>query len=544
MNSVAKESEYQQSLNEQLRNKFHLNLEPFGETLQLFFQGGQRQHNLETLRHLVNFGDMVLLLTGDSGSGKTTLIRELKKCVEDNVSVVSLKPSLISSPKKLVSELCKKFSVPQVDGEPSVRSMDRVTQHFSQDAAIGKRTLLIVDDAHKTNKEAFQLLVSTFKKLSGEAGVCLLISGRKGVLHSMTLEGVEPDNCSWVHQIQLKPLSCDDATAYVSARLVRAGAVAVPDLSSAQSAALHELGKGCPGRINRIAPAVLLDVFGVSEEKTRSPKGVSWLLAGISVSLLVSFLVIAYQYNLFYSSSEVGALVTVQADPVVSSEEFSARARLAEVITRETLPPSPFYLPDGEIKSTKDLSVVSASEVLESMEEPKGAGLEKDTAVSVEKSAIEEVKIEPLKEKSDVPVGNVAGLAEASAKLKIQDVPVPPKAGPEILPIKQVKVAEGASGRHAAFRSEAWVNTQPSSAYTIQVLGSRSEETTIKYIDKAGDSVRLFYLESTYKGGAWFVVISNIYDNKESARKALSALPVVIKKQKPWLRSVKGLQSK
>ena len=544
MNSVTKESEYQQSLNEQLRNKFHLNLEPFGDAVQLFFQGGQRQHNLETLRHLVNFGDMVLLLTGDSGSGKTTLIGELKKCVEDNVSVVSLKPSLISNPKKLVSELCKKFSVQQVDGEPIARSMDRVTQHFSQDAAIGKRTLLVVDDAHKTNKEAFQLLVSTFKTLSGEAGVCLLISGRKGVLHSMTLEGVEPDSCSWIHQIQLKPLSRDDATAYVNARLVRAGAVVAPELSGAQSAALHELGKGCPGRINRIAPAVLLDVFGVSEEKKRSPKGVSWLLAGISVSLLISFLVIAYQYNLFYSSSEGEAPATPQADLVVGSDELSARAKLADAVTREKLPPSPFYLPDGEIKSTKELSVASVPEVLESIEESKSASLEKDMVASVEKRVIEDVIIQPLEGKSDVLVDNVVGIAEASVKLNTQEATITSEAELETMPLQRVEVTEGVLGRHTAFRSEAWVNKQSSSAYTIQVLGSRSEETTIKYIDKAGDSVRLFYLESTYKGGAWFVVISNIYSNKESARKALSALPIVIKKQKPWLRSVKGLQNK
>ncbi len=93
MNSVAKESERQQSMNEQLRDKYRLKVEPFGDSAHLFFQGAQRQHNLETLRHLVNFGDMVLLLTGDSGSGKTTLINELAKHVVNDVNVVCLKPT-------------------------------------------------------------------------------------------------------------------------------------------------------------------------------------------------------------------------------------------------------------------------------------------------------------------------------------------------------------------------------------------------------------------------------------------------------------------
>ena len=526
MNSVAKESEHQQSLNEQLRNKYHLKIEPFGDVAHLFFQGAQRQHNLETLRHLVNFGDMVLLLTGDSGSGKTTLISELAKCVVDDINIVSLKPLLISNPRKLISELCKKFNVHQVDGEPVERSMNRFVQHFYQDATTatttGKRTLLVIDDAHKTNKESFQLLVSIFKQLSNDAGVCLLISGRKNILHSITADGVEPDSCSWIHQIQLKPFSLDDAATYVSLKLVRAGASVEPGLSSAQQRALHELGKGCPGRINRIAPAVLLDVFGASENKKRNPKGFSWLLAGISVSLLISFVVIAYQYRLFSGSPEAVPVVEPLNDHVASTDVLSARDRLAEIISHEKEPLSPSYSPDGEIKLTED------------MLEPLALSEAPDAAEVEELEGVEEAGRDVLEDKVDVPVDPIT---EPKVLL-----PAPEKKKAAKVELK--KDIEKTEVRHSGFRSEAWVNKQSSSAYTVQILGSRNEETAIKYLDKVDASLHFLYVESTYKGGPWFVVVSGIYVDKVAARKALASLPLAVKKQKPWLRSVKGLQSK
>ena len=540
MNSVTKESEYQQSLNEQLRNKYHLKFEPFSDGVYLFFQGAQRQHNLETLRHLVNFGDMVLLLTGDTGSGKTTLIGELAKHVENDVEVVSLKPSLISNPKKLVSELCKKLNVHQVDGEQIDSSMDRVVEHFTQEATTGKRTIVVVDDAHQTNKESFQLLVSTFKQLGADAGACLLISGRKSVLHSITSKGVEPDSCNWIHQIQLKPFSLDDAAAYVNLRLIRAGASGDLDFSNEQRAAIHELGKGCPGRINRIAPAVLLDVFGVSEGKKKKPKGLGWLLAGISASLLFSFLVIAYQYNLFFVSSEGGAPVELQVDVSVGSEVLTAREKLAEILAHESEPLVPSYTADGEIKSMEDVSREPSIELPEEPKEDLNITVVGEVALDVEESVMGGVEVESPKDKDEVPVPNIVKRANAE-KAVVQEKVLESEGEPEKI---ELKVVDKAESRHSGFRSEAWINKQASSAYTIQVLGSRNEKTAIKYIDKASASARLLYIESTYKGGAWFVVMSGVYIDKDAARKAMSSLPVIIKKQKPWLRSVKGLQSK
>ena len=57
-------SDQESLLTEQLKQHFDLHIDPFSPLNKVFYEGGQRHHNLETLRHMSIFGDMVLLLTG------------------------------------------------------------------------------------------------------------------------------------------------------------------------------------------------------------------------------------------------------------------------------------------------------------------------------------------------------------------------------------------------------------------------------------------------------------------------------------------------
>lgn len=555
MNSVAKGSENKQSLSDQLREKFRLKAEPFGEATQLFYQGAQRQHNLETLRHLVNFGDMLLLLTGDSGSGKTTLIAELSKQVATDVRVLSLKPSLISTPRKLVEELCKKLELRQIDGEPAERAMDRIVQRCQHDSQTGKRTLIVVDDAEKASKDSFQFLVSTFKQLGNDAGVCLLMSGQPSVLQYLTSDGVEPSRCGWMHQLQLKPFSQEDAETYVSLRLIRAGAVSEPELSASQRSALHELGKGCPGRINRIAPGVLLDVFSAATTEKEPPKSLSWLLVGIAAALILSFLVIGYQYKIIPGSLESTAmdepastsLDILDGENSLPASEMVTLSKSSKV--GDSLGDKSYG--DGESRNVLDdvsLGMAQSETAAERNVEFRSGGLEvsSDVAVSSELEQprrlindSREGQVAPKLEPKTEPVSD-----DVSQKMsEVEEITRTPKTEAVSKPVVPENASSVASkNQHSRFRSASWLNEQPQEAYTIQLLGSRSESTAVKYVDKADASIELFYLASTYKGKPWFVVIAGVFPGKEAARAGLSKLPASMQKQQPWIRSIKGLR--
>ncbi|UZE95633.1 AAA family ATPase [Alkalimarinus alittae] len=556
MNAAVTESDHKLSLNDQLRDKYQLKTEPFGEATSLFFQGAQRQHNLETLRHLVSYGDMVLVLTGASGSGKSTLISELGRHIVDGIRVIALNPTLIASPRKLTFELCKRLDLQLVEGEPVSRTMARVLDACAHNAAKSERLLLVVDDAHKINKDSFKLLLSTFRDLGSDSGICLLVSGRQEILQSITQEGVDPTTCSWIHQIHLKPFSQDDAETYVRLRLARAGSKVEPVLTDVQKKALSVLGKGCPGRINRIAPAVLLDSFELASPKKSSPKGLSWLLVGIVASLLVSFAVIGHQYNLF-SSSDVERVTTGEVVRVESRVANDAQGDLLAK-SREEID---IKLKQAEIKAG---SLPAIAELIDVGAVEGNVG--DDLAVAAtEAQTVSSSISKPTVDVAGEPVYTAEGVIQASPIVediakpeKVEKAPTTKPVAPEVsaekveLSAKTEKLnREGeanaivnnatVSTRHSRFRGGDWVSTQSKGSYTIQVLGSRNEQTATKYIDSERASKELLYIESTYKEKPWFVVLLGVYPNKAAAKAEMARLPRSIKKQKPWVRSLEGL---
>ena len=554
MNAAATEHDQKLSLNDQLRDKYQLKTEPFGDATHLFFQGAQRQHNLETLRHLVSFGDMVLLLTGGSGSGKSTLIAELGRQVVDSIRMVNLKPSLITSPRKLALELCKRLDLQQVEGEPITRTMDRVLEVCAHNAASGMRLLLVVDDAHKANSESLNVLLSTFRGLGGDSGICLLVSGRQEILQAITGEGVDPATCSWIHQIHLKPFSQEDAETYVSLRLIRAGSKVEPVLSDAQKKALYELGKGCPGRINRIAPGVLLDSFEVATSRPQKSRGLSGLLIGVVVSLLVSFGVIGYEYNLFSSSVKEGVEgVVAESDAGRATHSMTVgpeRGGAAEQDDDAALAASraelldKIELAEKQVNALLDVNIEVVTPEFEAESKPltvnqpvvdvageavySADGVIQPSVVSVDTEGVAVAAVNPPQ---DIGGGVAIDSREASGLDKSDVVE---RAKPLVRNVDT-------SPRHSRFRSDEWVLSQQNGAYTIQVLGSRNEQTAIKYIESERSLEELVYIESLYKEKPWFVVVLGVYPDKTAAKVKMNKLPSSVKKQKPWIRSLKGL---
>ncbi|MCP5208745.1 MAG: SPOR domain-containing protein [Hahellaceae bacterium] len=84
-----------------------------------------------------------------------------------------------------------------------------------------------------------------------------------------------------------------------------------------------------------------------------------------------------------------------------------------------------------------------------------------------------------------------------------------------------------------------WLRAHPPSSTVVQLLGSYHEETAAKFL-KQYASLGFIYVKSTYKGKEWFVVIDGVYNDKAEARDRITAYPVVIQKQQPWVRSVAG----
>lgn len=538
--------QHKNGLMQQLKVHFNLVSDPFSADSQFYFEGAQRQHNLETLRHLASFGDMVLFVTADKGAGKTFLLSKLVNASFEGLNIIYLDceqiiqgSSKYSSP--ILSACFRLLGLKEPEGSNVDLLNTLLTECHRLVAVDGVRTLFAFDNANKIPKKELQEYCSFCKELPSESALVMLFAGSSALIQSSKLGG-HVDQDAWWHQVQLKPFSRVDVLAYLEQALSLAGHQGKLELTELQIQQLVELGKGLPGRINKLLPSVILEPGLLKIKKKSKPNGgAAKVMFGLAALLVASFIFVSYQHGLFKNFIPVFSFedeletydkqvldVVEERKKVLDQESAQQRSRLA--MLDSVLQEKGIKLPEAQNQEDnqtlemleEDLSVES---IVETKEE--SASLE---AVELELELAQESKKE-------------LGLAdEATKELEIKASEPKAEVNKSVKPtVDKVELKKD----HPAFRPKSWLQEQSAGAYLAQILGSYSEETALKFINKVGKKkFDVFYLETEHKGKPWFVVFYGVYPAKTHAQNAVKNSPKVIRSQNPWIRrSVEVLAS-
>jgi DamX protein len=79
--------------------------------------------------------------------------------------------------------------------------------------------------------------------------------------------------------------------------------------------------------------------------------------------------------------------------------------------------------------------------------------------------------------------------------------------------------------------------------FTLQIMGSRSEEAVRRFVDRELSAFNHGYFEARHEGNPWFVVVSGHFTSRAAANRALSDLPANIRNMEPWIRSMGDVQA-
>jgi len=529
----------------QLKEYFGLNADPFSVLSPVFFGGAQRQHNLETLRHLATFGDMVLLLTGEKGAGKTSLIQYFERNHEDGLKSLTFDVGQSVSGKSVVNSAVQYFAgkvgLTPVRGESIQQTLSKLTQtldvRFQQD---GYRTLLIIDNAERLPRKELQIYFAYFRALAPESGVAVLFVGLPVLLQYAKLGG-HAGREDWVHQIQIKPLNKEDLLGYLQLRLESAGYRGDLSLSDLQVRHLVDVGKGLPGRINKIFPSVVMEpgLLKVgSIKRSALPKQV---FAGVGGLLLMSFLFVSYQHGLFnFEGEQLSDVLEIDSglnqSAIISSRESGLlklqQAERLAMLDRAIASSTKFEPAGSNFKGEVDGA--SGPEVQKTLQgEREGESVVQRVGQVLPQETVQKVD---------------QGEAEAVAQKESQSTEQ--NEAKEVL-TKHIEsklvLKSSAQGiikpKNSYFRSREWAESQSVEAYSAQILASYKEDTALKFIDKLGDVQHdVFYLKTLHKGKSWYAVFYGVFPHKKAARAAISASSQVIRSQSPWLRRFDGIQ--
>lgn len=518
------------ALMQQLKNYFQLERVPFSEESHFFFSEAQRQHNVEALRHLATFGDMVLFLTGEKGSGKTSVLMQLQEDASDDLRIVYLDcESLVKDAQNrqgsiLLSCQSKMGLAPEGDDlNTQFDSIIQACESFRLNQ--GLRTLVALDNADKLPKQQLLALCAYYHELSIENAACLLFAGPVSLLQAARCVSNQ-DQDPWWHQIQLKPFSQEEIGVYLQQALGAAGFDAKLELTDQQLLQVAQVGKGLPGRINKIFSSVLLEpgTLKIAPKKNKKHLPLQ-LFFGVAFLLIISFLLVSYQYGLFDQLDTPTKSLSQETKVSIFEEELEQRQRLD--MLNEALKKQGMVMPE----SAEAVIAVQEVQNIETQEESA------DTRFQ-----LRETDISDSEDYGIAISGSSEGQSEQAAdetvdmKTQSDEPSQPVDKEQQSFGVKNEKKPKPLD-KPPAFRSKEWLEVQAKDAYMTQILGSYDEKTALKFIDELGKpEFEIYYLEAEHKGKPWFVVFYGIHSSKKLAQDAVSRAPKRIQDQTPWIR--------
>lgn len=219
----------------------------------------------EALAHLaygIQQGGGFVQLTGEVGTGKTMMIRALldRLPIEVNIALV-LYPLL--SVEEFVLAICDDLRIPRPANSASLKSIiDTLNRYLLESHAQGRRTVVIIDEAHKLSHEVLeQVRLLTNLETTKEKLLQILLVGQP----ELTSLLAQPDLRQLAQRItaryNLTPLLARETAEYIVRRLKVAGAQN-PIYTRSALSAVHRLSRGTPRLINTICDRALLGAYG------------------------------------------------------------------------------------------------------------------------------------------------------------------------------------------------------------------------------------------------------------------------------------------
>ncbi len=471
-------------------NKLSLKYDPFAsvEKSRTFFTGAERQVLLQRLLEQAHYGAPLSVVCGILGSGKSTLAREFRNSFSDEALCVPVHATLFMNRHQFLDALLEQLPIGASSPEPKEIVEDLV--RFAEKLYLEAKTLvIIVDDAHELASEVLEIVDSLTNKAS-EGAVHVLMLGElqlSNMLQSSLGNNVIGNRLSGrMLEEEIEPLGNDDALEYIRLKLADAGFIDEIPLDGAAIGEIVNEANGIPGTINVLVTDALnnkLDTARVPvEHKSIAEIGAPyWATAAVLVfALLLALVFIPAESpesaDVASTSFESNRTQIPVALGTAVNTETSADSAPVAVLTESSL---------QELERENARQPVTNVDLVSTSDSP-----------SADEEAIE-IEAPPVEVESSVSM--------------------------------QSELASDFEQQLLAYAPE---------NFTLQIMGSRSEDAVQRFIDSELSAFNRGYFEARHEGEPWFVVVSGQYTSRTAANRALADLPANIRRLNPWIRNV------
>jgi len=529
-----------------------------------FFATPELGQRLDLLRHLVDYSDLLLALLAPAGGGKSTLLDRLARSGGEHWRVARLAAPAGGDAVAFAGALVRGFAVatrgsdaapPDAADAPvdsdhagdEADALERLAARAEGWQRRGQVAVALVDDADRLEDDALLRALGLARR-GADLPVRLLLAGepalgaRLAALAPRIGDGGAEDG-ALVHAVELPPLSEAQTGAYLHTRLAAADLVGDSPFTGAAIAALHRESGGLLGRVDGLARR-MLESHARARRRSRWPALPRDWRPGRRTLAGAAGVVLALGSVALWLPADRPPHAGSDADPARDASERSlaipapaARSAPAERAADTTAR----LLPTPEAQSEPATRAEDAPARAIAL---RAAGA--PTATVREPAADRAAEPGPVTTPDDPGAGTTRGAAPAAAAAG----PAPDSAGRHA-PRADDAAADnaerappdaGADADPSGLRDAQWLTRQPADRYTLQLVGTRSEEALRKFVEAHGLDRHAAWFRTRYQDAPWFVVVYGLYDDRAAARVAREALPPELRALSPWPRSIASIR--
>lgn len=230
-----------------------------------FFGSKGHKRAMAYLEYGLGQGEGFIVITGEVGAGKTTLVRNLFRKLESEEIVAAHIVNTHLDSDDTLRMVVAAFGLPYEDAANKAVLLTRLEQFLRQCAKMGKRALLVVDEAQNLAPRTVEELRMLSNFQSSERSLLQTFLLGQPEFRKILLSG---DMQQLLQRViatyHLGPMDAEETRAYIEHRLHTVGWLDDPSISDDAFSLIHEFTGGIPRKINTLCDRLFL--MGYLEE--------------------------------------------------------------------------------------------------------------------------------------------------------------------------------------------------------------------------------------------------------------------------------------
>jgi len=476
-----------------------------------FYAGSTLSQRLDLLTHLTQFGDSIVIVAGPKGSGKTTLLDHFARRVNSSWTVAHLTASDINDFRQALAT--------RLTGGGDSSTKQLLTDWMNRSQA-SDLLVVVIDDADQLTDSAIQQLAVLFDPaFSARTRLILFGTSETGGLAKKAQEQGLIRGATQL--LEMPRLSDEDTAAYLVFRLAVAGFSGESPFSPTQVSAIAKSSNGRPGEVNRLADQCLFEQFEHAANRPGNRRSAVIHRALPILSAALGLAVLAGLWQVFSRQTNNPPFVAVTEPSHTENIDSDEGTKSADTVVANT--DSALATPDADAVAPAPTETTSPESAPTDTQAEGGANQSNSASAESEQA-------EPTQ-----PVVTVS--PETAPAPSVQSAKTEPPATNTVPAVP----TETPHSNDLAHRED-WLLAQSAKRYTLQLLGSRSEEGARGFIRQfALPADKVSYYKGLYKGGDWYVVVYGSYSSRSAAITDIKNLPEALRAAKPWPRPMQSV---